>query len=672
MTLFITYGLGCLSFLALLGLMMARPARRLDFRFIGLAAVMALWSGVEAFVPVVPAGFVHLLGSVALWGWLQYLAAILDAGTSPRRPVLGLRVAVLGLANFANDLRFLLADGIADYDFSQCAVRIALSVVGLLLVENLVRNTPGTRRWQITPLALAAGLYFAYDIYVFAEALVMRRLDSSLLAGGGLVLVMMVPALIVAQIRNEDRPIDVNISRKLVFHTATLTAGGVLLLLAAGVSGFIGHIPGEWGPILKVGFLSGCVFLLACALSVEGWRSRFRSLVTEHFFASRFDYRAEWLRFLNMISATDGHEPLQVRTIRALANVVDSPAGVLWLEARPGSFEPAAFLNMRLGEGACESLASDFFRKFEGGSHVQKFDPLDKAAQPGWVLTQPIWLAVPLMKGESIEGFVTLASPRAPLTLNWESYALLRIIARQVASYLSEERAAKALSEAEAIIDYNKRFAFVVHDIKNLANQLGLMVSNAKRLGDHPEFRDDMMKSLERSVQRLGEMLNRLKSHQDPVSRAPVIDPVPVMRRVAEDAGRGEIAVDVIAGPGTTRVRIDAEALRSALAHLVSNAIEASPAGNSVALVLQIDDKNVVLEVRDQGAGMSPDFVRNRLFRPLQSTKERGHGIGAFQAREIARAAGGDIEVVSEEGKGTTMRIILPSVKVPVLAAAGA
>jgi putative PEP-CTERM system histidine kinase len=669
MTLFVTYGLGCLAFVALLILMISRRARRMDWRFVAAAAMIALWAGLQALVPQVPAGFVHLAGVTALWAWMQFLAAILDSGSASPRNTLGLRVGVLGLVCFVNDLRFLTADSITDYDFSQSAGRIALTVVGLLLVENMVRNTPETRRWQITPLALAAGLFFAYDLYVFAEAQVMRRVDFSLLAGGGLVLVMMVPALIVAQIRNEDRPINVNISRKLVFHTATLTAGGVLLLLAAGVSSFIGRIPGEWGAILKIVFFSGCVFLLICALSVEGLRSRLRGLVAEHFFASRFDYRAEWLRFLNMISATDGHEPLQVRIIRALANVVDSPAGVLWLRTRPDSFEPAAFLNLRLAEGASENSASAFFRKFEGGSHIQKFDPHNQAEQPGWVATQPIWLAVPLMKGECIEGFVILAPPRALLTLNWESYALLRIIARQAASYLSEERAARALSEAEAVIEYNKRFAFVVHDIKNLANQLGLMVSNAKRLGDRPEFRDDMMKSLERSVQRLGDMLNRLKSHEAPEKRQTIIDPLPVMRRVAEDAGRGDVAVKVVAPGGGARVWIDADALRSALAHLVSNAIEASPAGNAVELFLQNGDKQVVLEIRDTGAGMSSDFIRDRLFRPLQSTKERGHGIGAFQAREIARAAGGDIEVVSTEGRGTVMRLILPSAEVSLLAA---
>ena len=669
MMLFVTYGLGCASFLILIGLMLVnRKPRQYGLRLFLLCAITAVWAGMAAFQDQLTPGLVHAVGGLKTWAWIAYLASLFHTKAKTRNTGRLLRtpliVGALAGLSFANDLRFVLtAVNPTDYDVTQVFGRVVLAVVGLVLVENLVRNTLPTRRWQVVPFAIAAGFLFAYDLYVYAEALVVRSVDISLLAGSGIVLVLMVPPLVVTILRNEDWRIDIHVSRNVVFHTATLTAGGLFLLVAAGIAGFIGRLPGEWGPILKVAFFCGCAFILVSAMSVEKVRSRLRRLLTENFFSMRFDYRTEWMRFVDTISAAESYDTLQVRAIRTLANVVDSPAGVLWLESAPEIFEPATFLNMRLGEQPKERADGAFFAKFEHGKVIQKFDHRGASAeQPAWVANQPIWLAVPLLHRDHITGFVTLAPPRALLTLNWESYELLSMIGRQVASYLSEERATSALVEAKSMIDHNKRFAFIIHDIKNLANQLGLMVANAKRLGDREEFRVDMMASLENSVERLGALLNRLQPGGAQAHRDDVVDPVPIMRIVAKDASGGEVSVAVGVSSNGARVRIDAESLRSVLTHLVSNAIDASSPGDTVTIHLHDLETRAVLEIRDQGVGMSPTFIRDKLFKPLQSTKERGHGIGAFQAREIVRSVGGDLEVVSAEGKGTTMRVILPRV----------
>jgi len=385
--------------------------------------------------------------------------------------------------------------------------------------------------------------------------------------------------------------------------------------------------------------------------------------LSKNFFSYRYDYREEWLRFVETLSSADDLDSLQIRVIRAIGNIVDSPAGTLWLETR-GSFRLIESFNLTLPDAKPESADSSLVTAFAGGKTVIDLKALaaQGVALPAWATTgPPVWLAVPLVQINELVGFIVLAPPRAPLTLNWESFDLLRTVGRQVASYLMEEEATRALVDGESLIEYNKKFAFIVHDVKNLSSQLGMMVSNIRRYSDHPEFRADMIRTLENSVGRLNGLLSRLRSDGGSVRTREIIDPVPVVRAVASDLSReGNLELDL--PEGELRVKMDAQDLSSVLTHLVTNAVEASRAGDVVKLRLKGQASHVVIDVEDMGPGMDPQFVRNELFKPLRSTKSRGHGIGAFQAREIVRGAGGDLEVISAPGRGTIIRIVLPRV----------
>ena len=102
------------------------------------------------------------------------------------------------------------------------------------------------------------------------------------------------------------------------------------------------------------------------------------------------------------------------------------------------------------------------------------------------------------------------------------------------------------------------------------------------------------------------------------------------------------------------------DSLEQVLLHLVQNAIDASPAGTPVLVSVSTDGLSGVIEVVDSGIGMSPEFVRTRLFKPFESTKSGGFGIGAYEAAELVRAMRGQLDVESREGLGTRFVIRLP------------
>jgi len=281
-------------------------------------------------------------------------------------------------------------------------------------------------------------------------------------------------------------------------------------------------------------------------------------------------------------------------------------------------------------------------------------------AVPAWIAEEPdTWAMVPLLHYERLLGVVVLARPPHARTLDWEDFDLLRVVGRQLASYLAEHASQDALGEAQRFDEFNRRIAFVMHDIKNLASQLALLARNAEKHAEKPEFRADMLVTLRNSSEKLNTLLARLGRYGAQGHEA--VQPVPVaplLRSIAERY-RAQHEVTLIEAAECS-IRCQPDALEQALVHLVQNAVEASSEGQPVLLQARREGNDVVIEVTDSGAGMAPEFVRSRLFKPFHSSKPGGFGIGAFEARELIRAMGGRLDVESREDLGTRFRILLP------------
>ena len=398
----------------------------------------------------------------------------------------------------------------------------------------------------------------------------------------------------------------------------------------------------------------------------RGW---FRVMLAKHLFAHRYDYRAEWLRFNDTVGrAGDEGLSLDMRVVKAIADITDSPAGLL-LITEDGGFTPRAPWNWRTGTIpafiACDALIGmlDLGRILEiDPLRAEQGDPSQEAlAIPAWMMADPeIWAIVPLIHFDKLAGAVLLARPVIGRTLDWEDFDLLRVVGRQAASYMAEERGQEALSDAQRFDEFNRRFAFIMHDIKNLVSQLTLVTRNAERHADKPEFRADMIATLKSSTGRMNDLLARLSQHntgrtEEPrsVVLGPLISTLAAAKRVQHPV--------VVAGNTALTAMADPARLEAALAHLVQNAIDASSDNEPVTIGLIKQGEETGIEVSDKGCGMTTDFVRSQLFRPFASTKEGGFGIGAYEARALISGMGGRLNVDSEPGRGTRFTIWLPT-----------
>jgi putative PEP-CTERM system histidine kinase len=407
----------------------------------------------------------------------------------------------------------------------------------------------------------------------------------------------------------------------------------------------------------------------AVFLFSENLSARLRVFISKHFLPFRFDYREEWLRLIDTLASPEQSMPLPERAIKAVAQIVSAPAGLLWLcpeQAKP--YACAASWNTRSlpeAEVAANDPALAFMRErqwiLDTAELARDPEMYEGLRRPAWMEHLPdALLVVPLISNEELLGFVVLFQSSSAFRLTFEEIDLLRTSGRQVAVHLAQYQADKQLAEAQQFEAFNRLTAFVMHDLKNLIAQQSLMVKNAAKHKGNPDFFEDAMATIENSVARMNKLLRQLQSGDTAGPRERVGLSEALKDAIGKVEARNPEPSFENKG-GTLVAQLDRERFTAVITHLIRNAQEATPADGSVAVRLQERQGSAEISIQDDGCGMQAEFVRKRLFRPFDSTKgSQGMGIGAYQARTFVVESGGSLEVESEVGLGTNVLIRLP------------
>jgi putative PEP-CTERM system histidine kinase len=540
-------------------------------------------------------------------------------------------------------------------------IGLTVAAGSLVLVHNLYGQAAHESRWAIRlPMIALAGMWI-YDLHLYTVGWLTRAPVEDLYALRGAVLAMVAPLFALASRRTDGWRMQ--LSRAATFQSLSLMAILAYLILMMGATRAAEIAGAEWARMGQLGLVFAATLAAVILLPSGRVRAWSRVIVAKHFFEHRYDYREEWLRFTRTMGR-GGEAPLGERIVKAIADIADSPSGLLLVPADGGRLALAARWNWQ-GELPAPDAADPVLVAFlERTSHVIDF--AGRTGKSDVPLPAPLaalegaWAGVPLLHADRLVGLVILGHPLVRRPLDWEDFDLFRTVGIQAASYLAEARTQDALADARRFDEFNRRFAFIMHDVKNLVSQLSLVIRNAERHADKPEFREDMIATLQSSVKKMNDLLARLERggsnvEAEPVRTialgAPVAAVAKVKRRIHPVEVTGETGLAAVADPGR---------LEQAVAHLVQNAIDASPAGSPVRIRLGVRGGEAAIEIEDQGGGMSADFIRTRLFQPFASTKAAGFGVGAYEARSLVEAMGGRLEVESREGEGSRFTLLLP------------
>lgn len=550
------------------------------------------------------------------------------------------------------------------------ALLLAGVVSGLVLVEQLFRNVPVASRWGLKPLCLGLAAGYVFDLYFFADGFLFGRPDVDIWAARGFVATVLIPLIALSAARSPSWTVKIAVSREVVFHSTALALSGVYLLVIAAAGYYVRYFGGDWGRVLQVALVSAGLLLLGVFVFSGTQRARLRVFVNKNLFPYRYDYRTEWLRFTQALSSADDSMNLGQSVIKALSDLVESSGGALWLRDRAGMFLPHARLNHPAIDVA-ESADSDFCRFLDEREWIVNLEEVrmmggrtrsGNALLPEWLSRLPdAWLVVPLKSAGTLVGFVVLNSARTRFEVNWEVLDLLKTAQRQAASYLARMQAAEALIESRKFDSFNRMSAFVVHDLKNLVAQLSLMLKNAERHRDNPEFQQDMLDTVVHVEAKMRSLMQQLqeKKSVEPTRR---IDLGAMLEAIRASKRHQIPELELVLSHGDRiEVVAHAERLQRVIGHVVQNALDATAEGGKVSVHLDCTDaSSVSVIVADTGCGMSQDFIRNRLFKPFQTSKSSGMGIGMFETMQYIRELGGGLHVDSTPNVGTTVTMKLP------------
>jgi len=683
----ISFSLSTVLFL-ILGLVMLTGRRdNLPKTMLAIASLAsAIWSGAVTYQAV----YGGLLSSTLLLellrslSWFSFLLVMLrTAYKSTDQVNKNFKITFIGLSVFIIGLMLLalyrisggsLFEFIAGNDV--LVGHLLISIGGLVIIEQLYRNTSDEHRSALKYLWIAIGAMFTYDFYMYSDAFLFQRIDNELWNARGFIHAMVVPLIGVA-IKREmqwslgDETIDIFLSRRIVFHTTTLLASGIYLVFIGFGGYYVRDMGGDWGLVAQATFLFASVLILTIVLISAKVRSRLKVMIDKHFFHYKYDYREEWLRIIRTLSIQGDDKSLHERAIRSLAQIIDSPGGLLMMERENGCFESDErwnFERVNIREPENSTL-SKFLSDHQFVISLDEYneDPdmytrLGPLEIPEWLNDmKQAWLVVPLMHQDHLMGYVVLLrSPAHERYFNWEDSDLLKTAGRQAASHLAQFEAAKALVSAKRFEEVNRLSAFIVHDIKNMIGQLSMVVSNAAKHKSNPMFIDDAIVTVENTVNKMNKLLVRLRGEGEPDKSIPINLCELLEESVNACTNAGTLPIPVL-NCRNERVFITANKDRMAtnIAHIIQNAQDATDDTGSIMVRLRKQGSNAIIEIADTGEGMDEKFIHDRLFQPFESTKGT-MGIGVFQVREYVHKLGGQLDVESEVGVGTIFRLHIP------------
>ena len=681
------YFLCALAFSALLVLLLTswRGGKR-GGKLVAAVVVTILWSvfaGVVSLEQYQSSIILAVFELLRTGAWLVFLLSLMLAGglteASPYRSFLSMRtlarvvtvilVVELGLIAYVVLSKTILPSLIG-YD-QRILSHIVLAVIGLIIIEQMFRNASPGHRWNIKYLCLGIGGLFAYDFYLYADALLLHEVSPEIWGARGYINVLVVPLLAVSAARNPQWSLEMHVSRRFVFHTATLMAAGIYLLAMAAGGYYIKTYGGSWGGIAQLTFLFGALIVLAILMFSGQMRARVRLFLSKNFFNYRYDYREEWLKFINSLSQERLDRHLRARVIQALGDLVESPGGILWQRKDNGEYHMVESLNMTVAE-----LDDELFER--GNDSLVQFlaqrqwvvdlDDYDREPEvygdlvlPEWLSLIPqSWLIVPLLQQNELYGFIVLARSRVRLKINWEDRDLLITTGRGATNYLALYETNEALFDARQFEAFNRLSAYVVHDLKNVIAQLSLLVKNAAKHKDNPAFMEDAILTVDNAVGKMNRMLAQLRKEKSPAGDASCINLVSIAKEVVQRRGVDLPVPTLEAATDSVLVVADGDRMGAVVEHIVQNAQEATPDNGCVTVRITNFGKEAILEIEDNGSGMDKQFIQERLFRPFDTTKgNAGMGIGVYESREFVQSLGGRMEVKSDLGKGTLFRIRL-------------
>jgi putative PEP-CTERM system histidine kinase len=533
-------------------------------------------------------------------------------------------------------------------------------VISLFNLEVTLANASHSSRWKIKFEILGAVSLLAVLIFYYSQGLLYRTINMNLVPLRSLITIVGIALMAYSRFRRGNS-VKIQVSKQMAFKSVVLLAVGVYLI---GL-GLIGEGMKYFGDSFQRSMAIALAFLAGIAMVIlllsETVKRKIKVFLYENFYQHKYDYRVQWLQFTDRLSSSKTGDDLLKSIVCGFSEVFGMGCGALFLyDSDRQVYFNAASLGLEHDDVMFKPRDPFIIFMLARKSLVNMYENESKreVEQNEFFTRNAVSFIIPLLHNDSLEGFIALGRPVDKGEMyNYEDCDLMNTLSRQATSAILNLRLSDELSRAKEMEAIGKLSAFILHDLKNLVTTLALVVDNAKHYIDNPEFQVDMLESLDGTVVKMNSLILRLKKLQDKgcLHREPA-DLMEIAAGAARQVGTAEVRVSGAA----VFSEVDVEEIHKLLLNLILNALDATVGKGEVSVEVGFDDM-AYIRVRDEGYGMSEDFLLKHLFKPFNTTKEKGLGIGLYQCKQIAESHGGRIEVTSEVGRGSTFTVWLPT-----------
>ena len=562
------------------------------------------------------------------------------------------------------------------------------SVLILINFENTLRLTKiSSRKGKKFPLYVLT-CAFLFWVYAISQILMYSRISSKLALTGFIVIIVTNIVLIFYSIKYGLMQLEVNLGREVVYSSAMIFIIGIYLLII-GIAGKIVQYAGGSVNLFLTFLAALAIFLVLLALlASKSLKERVKIFVDRNFYKNRYDYREQWGKFSESLSAVLNFDEVLDTIIENITDIFSTNEAAILLTdeaARVIVVKKAKNINethdIKFHQG---SEFIDWFHRL--GEAVEVSTLIDQSEQIGLTAKEienlnklQAVVCVPMILQQKFMGILILGSKDQKEPYSKEDFDLLETLANQSSVAILNAKLSEDLIISREMESFHKLSSFVLHDLKNSVSMLSMVTKNAERNWDNQEFQRDMLATISNAAGKMRSIISKISTLPDKmVPQREMVEINDLITRIIKDNKIRE-AKNIAYEENFEKlplIAIDPEQIQKVIENLVINALEAMPEGGNLKISTGLIENHnfgnsnngtmgaktsyVEIIISDTGIGISQDFIQNRLFKPFQTTKKKGLGIGLYQCKEIVTVHGGKIDVVSDENEGTSFKVLLP------------
>ncbi len=544
-------------------------------------------------------------------------------------------------------------------------------------LETIYRNSKGIKSWQIKYSIMGIFAPFLFYIYLASRAILFPFIKLNTLPFSSIIILISTGLLCFSIVRHRLMDIDLNLSRHVFYGSFTIT-------LVSGYLFFIG-LAGELVRVFKINFnqlfypviILFILMVFSTFLLLDKNRKKIKNFFDRHVYRNKYDYRFEWTELTKRVSTVLNLDEMLDKFMEYISETMCVKEVYIWLyledDAQYVFVASTPEMNKQKIVFDKKSLLIEFIRLKKvpfslSPSFVNKQENNFLLKSKEFFDLYKINTLSPLMINQELIGFIALGKEITGATYNYEDYDILKTICHQAASAIMNIKLSERLHLAKEIDLMNKISSFVLHDLKNSISMLSLIIQNASHNIQKPEFQKDLMETISKTITNMNKLMGKMASMpKEIILEKTETDIVQMLGEIIQDMRLGNNGIRLEENyENLPRVKVDQQRIRSVFHNIIMNAQESllnngngNGNGQKIAIATFVENSSLVIEISDNGMGMSKDFLDKKLFKPFQTTKKKGLGIGLYQCKMIIVAHGGRIEVKSKQGEGSTFRVYL-------------